>query len=98
MSWDATRRIVKRVRVEGLVQGVGFREFVRREAIRNGLDGCVRNRRDGGVEAVFAGTSAQLDAIIDACRRGPQSARVDMMKVLDESCDVSSGFSILETL
>ena len=97
MSDEGAQRISKRVRIEGRVQGVGFRAFVEREALRIGVDGFVRNRRDGGVEAVFAGTSAHLDAIIDACRTGPRGSRVDMVKVLDESCDVPPGFRVQPT-
>jgi acylphosphatase len=97
MSDDNPMRTTKRVRVEGRVQGVGFRAFVEREATRIGLDGFVRNRRDGGVEAVFAGTSAQLDAIIAACHRGPRGSQIDMVKVLDESDEVPAGFAIRET-
>jgi acylphosphatase len=91
------RRIV-RVRVEGLVQGVGFRMFVYGAAVRNGVDGFVRNRRDGGVEAVFAGTSVTVDAMIAACRDGPRGARVAFVKVLDEHADVAAGFSISATV
>jgi acylphosphatase len=98
MSDQAAQRIVKRVRVEGRVQGVGFRAFVEREALRRGLDGYVRNRRDGGVEAVFAGTSAHVTSILDACKTGPRGSRVDMLKVLDESGDVDAGFAVWPTV
>lgn len=92
-----SRRIV-RVRVEGRVQGVGFRVFVKREADALGVDGMVRNRRDGGVEAVFAGTSGNIDAIVETCRRGPRGARVDFIKVLDEVDECASGFVIASTI
>ncbi len=91
-------RLTKRVRVEGLVQGVDFRAFVVREASRLGLNGFVRNRRDGGFEAVFAGTSAQCDAIIAACYKGPRGSRVTMVKVLDEHTDVPVGFTVQATV
>ncbi len=98
MSDQAAQRMVKRVRIEGLVQGVGFRVFVEREARRIGVDGFVRNRRDGGVEAVFAGTSARVGAAIMVCKTGPRGSRVDMVKVLDETCDMPAGFAVHPTV
>jgi acylphosphatase len=98
MSDEGAQVVRKRVRIEGRVQGVGFRAFVEREACRMGVDGFVRNRRDGGVEAVFAGTSAHVDATIAACRQGPRGSRVDMLRVFDESDDVPAGFVVLPTV
>ena len=51
---------IRHVIVHGRVQGVGFRAFVEHEALRRGLEGWVRNRRDGSVEAVFAGSTLKL--------------------------------------
>ncbi len=59
------------------MQGVGYRAFVEHEALRLGLDGWVRNRRDGAVEAVFSGADDTVAAIVAACRRGPSGARVE---------------------
>ena len=70
-------RIVRHVVVRGRVQGVGYRAFVEYEAQRRELDGWVRNRRDGSVEAVFAGPCAAVEAMIEARRRGPMSARIE---------------------
>jgi acylphosphatase len=86
------------VRIEGRVQGVGFRAFVEREALAHGLDGWVRNRRDGGVEAVIAGPRGDVEAVIDRFRQGPPAARVDMVKVLDETEPVGKGFAVLPTV
>lgn len=77
------RRII-RIVVEGRVQGVGFRAFVEREATRLQLDGWVRNRRDGSVEAVAAGPRAIIEAFIGLTRRGPIASRVDALR-LDEA-------------
>jgi acylphosphatase len=68
---------ITRVIVRGVVQGVGFRDFVARNAQKHGAEGWVRNRRDGSVEAVFAGSQAVVQAILEACRRGPHGSRVD---------------------
>ncbi|ALK09201.1 acylphosphatase [Blastochloris viridis] len=72
---------VVRLTVRGRVQGVGFRYFVERTAARLGVDGWVRNRADGSVEAVAAGEDAAVAAMIEACRRGPPAARVDSLEV-----------------
>jgi len=72
---------IRRVVVRGRVQGVGYRAWTEDTAILNGLDGWVRNRRDGSVEAVFAGPTEAVNGMIDACRRGPDSARVDTVDV-----------------
>ncbi|MBI1867199.1 MAG: acylphosphatase [Methylocystis sp.] len=76
------RRIV-RIVVEGCVQGVGYRAFVAREAGRFGLQGWVRNRRDGAVEMVLAGPPAAVVATEQSCRRGPMLARVDALRIED---------------
>lgn len=65
-----------RVVIEGRVQGVWFRGWAVDEANRRGLDGWVRNRSDGSVEAVFAGDEAMVDAMVQACRAGPPAAQV----------------------
>lgn len=72
MSWPDIRRVV----IRGRVQGVGFRAFVEDEALQRGVEGWVRNRRDGSVEAVFAGPKEIVDELIAACRRGPPAGRV----------------------
>lgn len=74
--------VIRQVRVRGRVQGVGFRMFVEDAAAMHGVDGWVRNRRDGSVEAVFAGAVDTVRAVIEACRRGPRGAWVE---ALDES-------------
>ena len=91
-------RTTKRLRIEGRVQGVGFRAFVEREAVRRGLAGWVRNRRDGGVEAVASGPATEVDSLIEACRKGPPAARIDMLKVLDEPATDVEGFAVLPTV
>lgn len=69
--------IIRRVVIRGRVQGVGYRAWTEREAILRGLEGWVRNRRDGSVEALFAGPELVVGAMIGACRKGPALARVD---------------------
>ena len=90
---------MKRVRVtiSGRVQGVWFRGWTVDEARRRGLDGWVRNRRDGTVEAVFAGDAARVDDMVEACRRGPPTARVLRVEVGPYEEEVEPGFRSLST-
>ena len=62
--------------VTGRVQGVGYRAWAEDEALKRGLAGWVRNRRDGTVEAVFCGDDADVEAILFACGNGPRAAIV----------------------
>lgn len=73
--------ICRRLLVHGVVQGVGFRYAMQREAIRLGLVGWVRNRRDGTVEAVVSGPESAVQAIIAWAHRGPPAARVESVAV-----------------
>jgi acylphosphatase len=69
--------VIRQVVIRGEVQGVGFRYWTRRTATARGLQGWVRNRRDGTVEAVFAGPEQAVADMIRLCRRGPDAAWVD---------------------
>jgi acylphosphatase len=69
--------VVRHVLIRGRVQGVGYRYFVQRAALNAGLEGWVRNRRDGSVEALLSGPSERVRQVVDACRRGPPASRVD---------------------
>ena len=95
---------IRRVVVRGRVQGVGYRAWAEDTAILNGLDGWVRNRRDGTVEAVFAGPAVVVDGMIEACRRGPDSAHVDAVDVREAGpSDLAlrqgdDGFTVLPTV
>jgi acylphosphatase len=77
------KRAICRVVIHGRVQGVGFRAWTEHEAARRALDGWARNRRDGSVEAVFAGAAETVADMIEACRRGPPLSRVDGLDVHD---------------
>jgi acylphosphatase len=79
----ASHQAIRRVVIRGLVQGVGFRFWTEYTALERGLEGFVRNRRDGSVEAIFAGPPEMVAAMIEACRRGPPGARVDALDQRD---------------
>jgi acylphosphatase len=76
------RRAILQVTIRGRVQGVGYRAWVEDQAMACGLEGWVRNRRDGSVEALFAGPANRVAEMVALCRHGPPSARVD--NVIDE--------------
>ena len=71
------------VTIRGRVQGVGYRAWVEDRARASRLEGWVRNRRDGSVEAVVQGPRDAVDAIIRWARRGPAAAEVEEVEVSD---------------
>ena len=86
--------IRRRVIVHGHVQGVFFRDSVRRLARQHGVNGGVANRWDGTVEAVFEGEPDSVERLVAFCRKGPRGARVDSVDVHDEDPEGLSGFDV----
>ena len=84
----------RHVRAHGRVQGVFFRDSVRREADRHGVAGWARNCSDRTVEAVFEGPEDAVEAVVEACRRGPGHAEVSQLDVETEPPEGLSGFRI----
>ena len=76
--------IRRRVVVHGFVQGVYFRDSVRRRAVSTGVAGWVRNNREGTVEAVLEGDPDAVERVVDFCRDGPRGARVDDVEIVEE--------------
>lgn len=74
-------KITRRLRIRGLVQGVGFRASLADEARLRGLGGWVRNRSDGTVEALVHGDARALDELLAWAGHGPRAARVDHVEV-----------------
>jgi acylphosphatase len=68
---------IRQVTIRGRVQGVGYRAWVEHRATTHDLEGWVRNRRDGSVEALFAGPAEAVTDMVAQCRRGPSPSRVD---------------------
>ena len=86
--------IVKHLVISGRVQGVGFRVHMSRVAHELGVVGWVRNRRDGSVEAMIAGTSEAVEKIIEWAHHGPRNAAVTGVVTDDSNGD----FKTFETL
>jgi acylphosphatase len=95
---------IRQVTIRGRVQGVGYRAWVEHQAMTQGLEGWVRNRRDGSVEALLAGPADVVSDMVALCRRGPALARVDAVLEEAGNCDglnlrrAGEGFSVLPTV
>ena len=70
---------IRQVTIRGRVQGVGYRYWVEQQATAHAVEGWVRNRRDGSVEALFSGPATKVAEMVALCRHGPRSARVDQV-------------------
>jgi acylphosphatase len=86
--------IRRRVVIHGWVQGVFFRDTLRRRAHAAGIAGWVRNKWDGTVEAAFEGEASAVERLIAFCREGPRGAQVNRVDVAEEDPEGSSGFEI----
>ena len=84
----------RRVRAHGRVQGVFFRDSVRRAADDAGVAGWARNCDDGTVEAVFEGEPDAVERLVEACRRGPGRARVERLDVEEEPPEGLEDFEV----
>jgi acylphosphatase len=80
--------MIRHLVIRGRVQGVGYRAFVEDVVARHDLEGWVRNRRDGTVEAVFSGAEEPVKAAIEACRIGPRGARVDAIDADEKGAEL----------
>jgi acylphosphatase len=84
----------KRVVLSGRVQGVSFRWATQQLARQHGVNGWVRNRPNGSVEAVFEGEPAAVERLLAFCREGPAGAHVEAVDVADEEPERLRGFRI----
>ena len=89
-----TDRTRVHVSVSGTVQGVYYRATTRDTARDLGVDGWVTNLEDGRVEAVFEGTDADVEAMVEWCHEGSPAADVDDVEVTDEDPQGLEGFEI----
>ena len=88
--------VTKRLIISGRVQGVGFSFYMERKARELGVTGWVRNRRDGAVEAMVQGSADAVETMIAWAQRGPPSAVVAEVTIIDGSGDYA-GFEMLPT-
>jgi acylphosphatase len=92
------------VTIQGRVQGVGYRAWVEYQATTAGLEGWVRNRRDGSVEALFAGSARVVAEMVALCRHGPPGSRVSAVFTEPAEADqldlrqAGERFSVLPTV
>jgi acylphosphatase len=87
-----------RVRIEGQVQGIGYRDFVVDMARRMGVNGWVRNRSDGTVEALVSGKNADVERLVGQMSRGPQGSRVTSYELHRAEPATEPGFRRRPTL
>ena len=92
-NMTAEETMTMNLRVEGQVQGVGFREFVIAEANARALKGWVRNRSDGSVEALVSGPKTQVEALIARCCQGPNGSQVKHVDVAPAEPPEALGFT-----
>ena len=71
----------KHIIITGKVQGVGFRHWLYKAAIQRKIDGWVRNKISGEVEALLIGDDVEIDNLIRLCEKGPPSSKVTKIKV-----------------
>ena len=67
--------------ISGRVQGVGFRYWLYKAAVQNNINGWVKNKTSGEVEALLIGDDAEIDNLIRLCEKGPPSSKVTKIKV-----------------
>lgn len=84
----------RRVVVHGRVQGVFFRDSLRRLAEQHGVAGWARNTYDGTLEAVFEGEDGAVERLVRFAHEGPHDARVDRVEVYDEDPEGLAGFGV----
>ena len=86
-----------RLVIDGRVQGVGYRDWLAHQARALGVDGWVRNRADGAVEALVCGAPDAVETLLRQCRRGPMLADVTDVRMLPADPPAEPGFYRLPT-
>ncbi|HYB10182.1 MAG TPA: acylphosphatase [Alphaproteobacteria bacterium] len=95
---ESSRSKTVRIRIEGRVQGVWFRAWTGDEAMKRGVRGWVRNRKDGSVEAQFSGLASSVDDMVEVCKSGPPHAIVRGVIAAEAEDDGEPGFRTLPTV
>lgn len=84
-----------RLYIEGTVQGIFFRQFIKENAERNNVKGFVRNLEDGRVEVFIEGDIENVDKMIELCRKGPRHAKIDNVEIKEEKVQDFKEFKLL---
>lgn len=84
------------IRVEGLVQGVFYRQSTKAKAVESGITGEIKNKADGTVHIIATGTETQLDQLIKWCKKGPEMAIVTDVKIEKIPLKTFKSFSIVK--
>ena len=84
-----------RIYIQGTVQGLFFRQFIKDNAERNDLKGFVRNLEDGRVEVFMEGNQENVEKMIELCKKGPKYSRIENAEVKDEKIQDFKEFKIL---
>jgi acylphosphatase len=96
---DSSQVAAAHLSIHGMVQGVGFRDALSLQALEHGLQGWVRNRRDGSVEAVIRGDARAVEALIRWAHHGPPASRVQRLEsrpaTSEEAAALQPGFQRL---
>ena len=88
----------KYIIIKGKVQGVGFRYWLYKEAMQRNIDGWVRNKISGEVEALLIGNDTEVNNIIKLCEKGPSSSEVSKISVKNyEKKYLKKPFEIIDT-
>ena len=95
---ESAASITRHLRIHGLVQGVYYRKSMTEAARRLGVQGWVRNRQDGTVEALASGAAPAVQALIDWAHEGPPAARVERVEVAEAPAFDAQGFEQRETV
>ena len=89
--------VSSRLIVRGKVQGVGYRKWLKSAAMKKAVDGWVRNRSDGAVEAILSGNASHIAELIEECREGPKRSHVEQVSIKQTTITPKSGFRVRAT-
>jgi acylphosphatase len=84
-----------RLYVEGTVQGIFYRAFVKENAEKNDVKGFVRNLEDGRVEVFLEGEPELVNKMIELCKQGPKHSQI---KKVEEKEEKFQGFKVFKVL
>ena len=98
MSHEESELTHLRLRIEGKVQDIGYRDYVIVEARRLGIDGWIRNRADGTVEALVSGANKVVETLVGLCMKGSPGAKVHNVEMHKAEAPPEKGFHRRPTL